>query len=95
VSECQTCHIEYSLRDGQEPTKHCDECAHDHAERLESVVSDQADRIAALERALELCKLWHQGDKWRDKRGMQGDSWRRHMDMIDAALSHALGDEHV
>jgi uncharacterized Zn ribbon protein len=27
-AECARCHEEYALRDGQEPTEFCDECAH-------------------------------------------------------------------
>jgi hypothetical protein len=27
-TECAKCHEEYALRDGQEPTEFCDECAH-------------------------------------------------------------------
>lgn len=32
---CKSCGDEYALRDGQEPTKYCDQCAHKIVERLE------------------------------------------------------------
>lgn len=30
--ECQRCHELYMLRDGEEPTKYCDQCAHEIVE---------------------------------------------------------------
>ena len=32
---CKSCGEEYALRDGEEPTKYCDHCAHKVVERLE------------------------------------------------------------
>jgi hypothetical protein len=47
---CEKCGGEYTLRDGQEPTPCCDECAHAEVDRLEAELS--AAR-ALLEKATE------------------------------------------
>lgn len=46
-----------------------------------------------LVKALEECKHWHQGDKWRgsDDADQKG-AWNRHMAIIDEALAAAKGE---
>ena len=49
TTQCERCLKEYSLRDGHEPTKYCDACAHEVAEHADSLA-------AALKKAcLLLC----------------------------------------
>jgi uncharacterized Zn ribbon protein len=42
---CERCESEYSLRDGQDPTRYCDECA-------QVVVEEQAAQIERLRTAI-------------------------------------------
>lgn len=46
-----------------------------------------------LVKALEECKHWHQGDKWRGSDDAeQNGAWNRHMAIIDEALAAAKGE---
>ncbi len=42
--------------------------------------------------ALERCKTWHQGDKWREGAQEQQVEWGKHRDMIDNAIKKARGE---
>lgn len=42
-SACARCHNVYELRDGCEPTKYCDPCAHERVAELEAELSEQAN----------------------------------------------------
>lgn len=50
---CAMCGEEYCLRDGCEPTKYCDICAHIAAEAAERELSEARDRIEAFADAIE------------------------------------------
>ena len=45
---CKSCGDEYELRDGEEPTKYCDHCAHKIVERLEHEIEELKIRMAAM-----------------------------------------------
>lgn len=42
---CARCHDEYSLRDGMDPTKYCDECAQARVSELEPMLKKLRDFI--------------------------------------------------
>lgn len=45
-AECKRCRQDYSVRDGCDPTKYCDDCAHEVVEKLER-------RVEVLKREFE------------------------------------------
>lgn len=45
--------------------------------------------LDAMRGALEECKRWHQGDKWRNGDSTQCAAWEGQLAVIDAALKGA------
>ena len=44
------------------------------------------EQIEMLRDALQQCKRWHQGDKWRDGDTEQREAWEGHLRVINNAL---------
>jgi len=54
---CKCCGDEYALRDGCEPTKYCDLCAHKMVDCLESELAEAKVEVQELRRQMTVAQI--------------------------------------
>ena len=72
---CERCEAEYYLRDGDDPTKYCDHCAHERVAELEAVL---ASRPPSVEKAAEAAYTFWVVERFEDGNGRSLGYWTGH-----------------